>query len=106
VYKKTLQEWSAISRGSFHPSNIVEDWHTEDGPIEISFAYLDQRIVLHPKFLNDYIDLDILVQINDLIQEVQFELYQPFDQTGFVVALTSVEKENLQKKRKWLFAYP
>lgn len=105
TYKKTIQEWSYISRGAFLPSDIQEYWETEDGPIKISFSHNDQFITLHPDYLEDYIDLGLLRQINALINNtgLQFELYKPFDQTGFVVVLNVVEKNRLITERGWQF---
>lgn len=59
---------------------------------------------LYPEYLEGY-DLGLPVQINALISDtgMQFELYKPFDQTGFVLALTADEKR-LQTERGWHFA--
>jgi hypothetical protein len=44
--------------------------------------------------------------INSLIRDsgIRLELYAPFDQTGFIVALTASEKKRLEKERGWRFA--
>lgn len=107
VYAKTLQAWRRISRGTFLPEEVEEHWETEEGPIEVSFTLTSQPVKLYPEYLEDYIDLNLLPQINKLIDKsnMQFELYQPFDQTGFVVVLTDQEKKMLQKKRSWRFAF-
>jgi hypothetical protein len=65
-----------------------------------------RRYVLHPQFLDDYIDLGIWSEINQIIGTtgMRFELYEPFDQTAFVVALSADEKRRLQKERGWNFA--
>jgi hypothetical protein len=36
-YITSLTEWSAISRGAFSPEQIIERWHSDDGPAEIEF---------------------------------------------------------------------
>jgi len=106
VYKKTIKEWGNISRGAFLPESIQETWKSEEGPVEISFTHDGRLIILHPEYLEDYIDLGLLVQINALISDtgLQFELYKPFDQTGFVLVLTADEKGRLQTERGWRFA--
>ena len=55
---------------------------------------------------DDYIDLGILVDINRAIAPSgrQFELYEPFDQTAFVVCLTADQKHALIQ-RGWAFAW-
>lgn len=106
AYKRTITEWSNISRGTFLPENIQETWRSEQGPIEISCIQRGRLVTLHPEYLEDYIDLGLLVQINALISDtgMQFELYKPFDQTGFVLTLTADEKRRLQTERGWHFA--
>lgn len=105
VYKRTLQEWSLISRGAFLPENITEYWETEEGPIQVNFDHENSSYVLQPEFLDDYIDLRLLSQINRLIMAngKNFEMFRPFDQTGFVVVLTGDEKKLLQRERGWQF---
>ena len=106
VYKRTLKEWAAISRGVFSPANIQEDWESEDGPVTITFTHDQQTVQLHPQFLDDYIDISILPQINKLIYSsgMEFAVYKVFDQTAFVVVLTAQEKGKLQNERGWRFA--
>lgn len=60
VYVGTLKEWSDISGNVFLPKHIVETWKTEQGPIEISFELNNKNHVITPKYLNDYIDINIL----------------------------------------------
>lgn len=106
VYVQTLKEWSAISRGTFLPENVREDWTTEEGPIELTFVHRGQVVKLTPQYLDDYIDLGLLTSINSLIRNsgIRLELYKPFDQTGFIVALTASEKKRLEQERGWQFA--
>ncbi len=107
IYTETINEWSSISRGLFMPKNIIELWKGEKGPIEISFNYQDRNYLITPKYCDDYIDLEILFQINKIVNKsnLRFELYDPFDQTAFIVGLSEIEKNKLQQERKWKFAY-
>lgn len=106
VYVETLQEWSVISRGTFMPENIREEWADEDGPVKLTFTLQGKPREIAPRFLNDYIDVGILSQINKFLVDsgIRFELYKPFDQTAFVVALTPHEKTTLERERGWQFA--
>ena len=94
VYEETIREWGVISRGQFLPQNVQEEWHSDEGPIEISFSLQGQAIQFQPNYLDDYIDTSILGVINRLIRRsgYQFEIYESFDQTVFVVAVTAEEK--------------
>jgi hypothetical protein len=38
AYLTTLTEWAQISRGAFAPEEIVERWHSEEGPADIEFV--------------------------------------------------------------------
>lgn len=104
VYENTIKEWANISRDVFAPANIVENWQSSNGPITITFTLEGEEISIKPKFLDDYIDVNILRHVNELIKHTdkQFEMYKPFDQTAFVICLTNGEKNTL-KKRGWKF---
>ncbi len=107
VYVRTLQAWGAISRGSFLPEDIEETWESEAGPVRLTFTHKGRRFKLNPEYLNDFLDLTILMPVNQLIADtgVQFEVYEPFDQTAFIVALTLSEKARLQTERGWRFGF-
>ncbi len=106
VYTQTLQEWASISNGTFIPEHIQEKWEDEHGPITVTFTYHQQEIQLSPHYLDDYIDIDILLPINHCFRHSgkEFALYEAFDQTAFIVMLTSEEKQKLHNERKWRFA--
>ncbi len=107
VYVESLQEWSAISRGAFHPENIRETWKSDAGPIEVTFDYQGQPVMLRPAYDGDWMDLHILARINRAITStgMQFALYEQFDQTGFILVLTAAEKDRLHNERGWVFAH-
>ncbi len=106
VYENTITEWANISNGVLSPRNIKETWESDTGPITITFELQEQEKSIQPEYLDDYIDTKILLQINKLIKNSskQFEMYEPFDQTAFVICLTNSEKRAL-KKRGWQFAW-
>ncbi|MCG8588694.1 MAG: hypothetical protein MJE66_05335 [Proteobacteria bacterium] len=107
VYVDTLKRLGAISRGTFSPTSITERWASEEGPITVSFQHKGELITLRPEVMRDYLDLRILLDINRVIEKsgIQFELYEAFDQTAFIVALKPQEKHRLSKERNWRFAY-
>jgi len=43
AYVTTLTEWAAISRGAFAPKEIVERWHSADGPATVEFVLDGKR---------------------------------------------------------------
>lgn len=106
IYIETIKGWAAISRGVFQPLTIREWWASETGPIYVEFEHDGQHLVLTPEYLDDYIDIHVLHQINRAIQQsgIEFAVYKPFDQTAFVVALTAEEQRALAARRGWQFA--
>ncbi len=105
VYETTIAEWGAISVGSFDPTDITEAWDSFDGPVTVTFEIDGVERTLRPAVLEDWIDLGILVGINDLIASSgrRFESYRAFDQTAFVVAVTADERRALESERGWCF---
>jgi hypothetical protein len=105
-YVEALQRWGEISRGAFQPTAVRERWASDEGPIEIEFMLDKQRHRIQPRYLDDYLDVGILHDINEIIRHtgVQFAVYEFFDQTAFILALTEREKQLLQAERGWRFA--
>lgn len=100
VYEKMLMLWSKISRGAFDISEVVETWDSDDpddGPT-LSLKFRNRHVVLHPENHGDYIDIGILRTINKLIEDspIRFEVYECFDQTAVVLALTTEQKRFLK----------
>ena len=102
-----INELSQISLGSFNPSNITEKWEFDEGPITVEYILDNSHQKFNPNFIDDYLDVDRLSEINSQIASsgYQFEMFLPFDQTAFILALTKQEKSLLIKKRGWAF-YP
>ena len=104
AYAQTVAEWGEISEGDFLPTDIVETWSGDSGPIVVTYklAGVEQRLA--PAYLEDWIDPTIVVPINASIAASgrRFELYKAFDQTAFVMALTADERQAFEA-RGWCF---
>lgn len=98
VYPFLLSQWSEISRGCFLPQDIREIWQTEVGPIQIEFNLDGQQYCLEVAYKNDWLDLNILSEINKLISSAgyKFESCPTESQNLFLVVLKPDEKEKLQ----------
>ncbi|MCI0393615.1 MAG: hypothetical protein L0332_24480 [Chloroflexi bacterium] len=105
VYVDALQAWAAISRGAFNPQNIREYWESDYGPIIVEFTIKDAEYRLEPKLLLDWLDVNIVFELNRLIEDMgyQFAIHKPFSQSVFIVVLTSEEKSTLERVRGWEF---
>lgn len=105
VYAAALEEWSDISQGVFIPEAITETWETETGPIWIDFTLKEIQHRIQPQYLDDWIDLSVLNQINHLIEGTgyRFEAPQTGEQMAFVTVLSTEDKIKLQRERGWQF---
>jgi hypothetical protein len=102
VYVRVLEEWARISRGYFLPQKVSEKWLSKRSvTVEFVFEGIPRRVI--PKYRDDYLDVSILGEINKLLAVGRFELYEPFDQTAYVVFLTNEEKRRLERERQWRF---
>lgn len=99
-YVETLKQWSAISRGSFLPSDIVETWDTEEGPITVSFMLNGQKKTIHPKYMYDYLDTEILKDLNEMMKNTGYQFAEiDMDEEVFITVLTAKEKDRIQQDR-------
>ncbi len=105
AYVSALDGWARISRGAFAPSQIREEWLSEDGPVFVHLRLGDRAVTLMPRYLDDYIDMGLLAQVNELISGSPYRLrmHTAFDQTAFVVAIDDSERHTLED-RGWSFA--
>jgi hypothetical protein len=69
-YVTSLTEWSAISRGAFAPEQIIERWHSDEGPADIEFMVGSQRcMVTHPNQRDDFLNITIISDFNRFISD-------------------------------------
>lgn len=105
AYACALEEWGRISRGAFQPRDVREEWVTETGPVRLTLALDGEKRELQPAVEEARFDLEILGQLNRWIDltGIRLEVFEPFDDTAFVVALFEPEKERLKRERAWSF---
>ncbi|HEY9678876.1 MAG TPA: hypothetical protein V6C76_12780 [Drouetiella sp.] len=104
VYTDVLQEWSDISQGAFLPQNITESWESDEGPIKVTFILNSVKREIEPKWDEDWLDMDVLDQINEIIAGSgrSFEISTP-DQNVMVLCLTPEQKARMIKERDFPF---
>lgn len=104
VYAASVERWAKISRSVFLAENVTESWVSPQ-EVQVHLTVNKQNYCLYPQVNSDWLDLDILGQINALIQGsgYQFEIVQTGMQIAFVTVLTSTEKQQLQSERNWVF---
>lgn len=102
VYVKALQDWAKISKGAFHPTEIVETWNTDEGPVKVQLNLNGEKVTLYPQYMNDFMDVGILKKINSKIagSGYQFVVVR-VDQQAFVTVLNEKELAQISKERFW-----
>lgn len=106
VYVRVLSDLASISRDSFSPSSISEIWESEEGPITVTFETDGKSRSIHPEWCNDWIDLNILNDLNCILKKngYRYEVFEPEDQAVQLLALSRDEKQGLIDKFSWKFA--
>ncbi len=104
-YVRAFERWSKISRGAFLPQDLKETWETDSESVLIEFTVNGTRHRIEPEYFEEYIDLEILVEINRLIAETgyQFEVCELSPDTKLVIVLTLAEKERIERERRFEF---
>jgi hypothetical protein len=98
VYAATLDELAEISRGAFAPTDIVETWESEIGPIRVEFSQGGERYAFEPDYEDDWIVFDFLKVLNKLLapKGVAF-VTTGWDQRAWIAAVTTAERASLEK---------
>jgi hypothetical protein len=121
TYKKIIQRWSDISRGTFLPQDIQEIPGKTKNNSWLDFILHGQSQSILAKYKNRLWrgetlavpNLDVLHQLNILIRETghSFEYYErflekdyvPFNATSYVVVLSAAQKQQIEQERGWSF---
>jgi hypothetical protein len=107
VYVSTLEAWAKITNGAFAPTDIQEEWQSERGPIEVSFLLEGRSVTIKPKYQNDWIDLAILLQLNQIIKADGKRFNCAVDGNFYLLVFLSPEAEKrLRLERGFPFALP
>jgi hypothetical protein len=106
VYIEVLKEWSSISEGIFSPTDVRESWGSESGPVTLNFRLNGTQMTISPKYLDDWIDLEILEQINEQI-EASGKAFALAVDGNFCVGmlLTKEQKLKMREERQFPFAW-
>lgn len=104
AYVKTLQEWSRVSQGAFKPQDIEEIWGSDTGPISVHLTLGGLRRTLKPDWDDDWLDLNILTTINELIAKSGKQLACASEVNFAIVFATDEDgRERLERVRGFPF---
>lgn len=104
-YETTLAEWAAISRGTFAPSSVEENWRGDRGPAHIHFELGGKSVeFVHSVQAGDMLDPRILGLINRHLPASagRFCVSDAGGMPNFVVFLTRPERAAFEA-RGWIF---
>ena len=104
-YSRALREWSRVSGGVFVPADIEERWDSETGPIAMNFTLNGVRHSVRPEYLDDYLDLAILTEINRLMTETGRQFACAWDWANFAIvfAVNADARRRLRNVRQFPF---
>jgi len=106
VYSEVLARWAGISHGAFAPSGITEHWESDVGPITLGIQLGGRQVSLSPNYQDDWIDLEVLRQINSLITPSGRQFECAVDGNfALVLCLTAEQKTTMQTQRQFPFAW-
>jgi len=108
AYVDLLGRWSRISGGAFRFRDVRERWAAENGPVAITFTLRGRPRRVSAQGLDGFEDLCVLFALNRLLpaEAPHLALYEPFDQTAWVTAVTPGERRRLERDHGWRFATP
>ncbi|MCY2968824.1 MAG: hypothetical protein NT069_35220 [Planctomycetota bacterium] len=106
VYTEVLPQWAGISQRAFAPVDISEQWESETGPITVSFHLGGESVAVSPKYQDDWIDLEVLRQVNSLIATTGREFACAVDGNFvLVLCLTPNQKSIMRSQRQFPFLW-
>lgn len=106
VYSRVLPQWAAISHGAFALRSLTEHWADENGPVTLKFELGGQSASVSPSYQDDWIDLEVLRQINALISPSGRQFECAVDGNfALVLCLTPEQKATMQAQRQFPFAW-
>jgi hypothetical protein len=104
-YVSMLFNLAQISRGTFNVQDVSETWESPQGPICLQFVMGQENFQLQPKYLDGWLDLNIIRKINSVIpsKKNRFEIVATGGQSAFVTLLSRSEKKLIKQDRGWSF---
>jgi hypothetical protein len=105
-YISALNDWAAISRGQFRPTQIEEGWRSDNSPVEVTFAMNGKRYTFVHRS-GDFLDHGILKLINQALARTPFryEVANDYGDSNWIVVLEQDEKKRLMVERGWHFLW-
>ncbi|TWI85066.1 hypothetical protein IQ13_0221 [Lacibacter cauensis] len=111
-YVSLLKIFSEASAGYFQPTEIIETWETENGPIHVSFKEKGEEIKFDPTYHDDWLSEEVFDIINQQMIKnghEKFYMYLGKDGLGLgqfflYIRLTESQKQALENTFGWKFS--
>lgn len=107
VYAGVVEQYAHLSMGTLQPTAIVEHWHSEEGPVTVSFASKGQHFATELAYYDDWIDGEIFSFLDDAMRSQGFSsaIHAEVDtgQDVFFVRATKEEKQRMEQLLGWSF---
>lgn len=112
AYISVIEAFATLSNGAFNPINIKEFWHSETGPIEVSFKNdFGELIHFEPDYEDDWLHEKVFIVLVNELQKVTKKHFliclgpnqEWFDQTVTYIRLNIEQKLILEDELNWYF---
>lgn len=111
-YVALLNAFSEASAGNFQPTEIVETWENENGPILVSFKNKNEVVKFSPSYHDDWLSEEVFDVINQqMMKSGEEKFYQYLGKDGWglgqyflFIRMTKLQKESLKNAFGWKFS--
>ena len=107
VYEQLVEEYAALSKGTLEPTGIIESWHSEEGPVTLSFNSKGQHFTAELAYYDDWIDGEVFSFLDDamcsqgFVSAIHAEVNT--GQDVFFVRADEEEKAHMEQLLGWSF---
>ncbi len=104
-YGSALEGLAQISRGSFSPQRMTEEWLGPEGPVVLEFFHEGRPYRIQAQMDDHRFDMMVLVQLNLALfgSPYRFEVIDPLTGSVFITALTAEERALIERERRLPF---
>jgi hypothetical protein len=107
VYEQVVQDYARLSMNTLQPTAIIETWHSEEGPVTLSFDSQGQRFTTELAYYDDWIDGEVFSFLDSVMHSQGFSsaIHTEVNtgQDVFFVRATEKEKTQMEQLLGWSF---
>ncbi|WP_241937269.1 hypothetical protein [Hymenobacter cyanobacteriorum] len=107
IYVGVVEQYARLSMGCLQPTNIVETWASETGPVTLSFEQYGQQFTTQLAYYDDWIDGEVFSFLDAAMKSQGFtsSIHAEVDtgQDVFLVRANEEEKACMERELGWSF---